>query len=195
MHTMANDIRTEIKIRLRKSVDLYQPIFDGGDERTKFKRDRRGDGPAGPSHIRMLGVSQRRCEDTSIVEAVAQLLEEILLGDGLFGRWPNGLLGEWINNVQVTHLEELGIKLHSYASLTKDSLPRLETIWNVSDGIDNYVFSIELPRSDSDLDLFVEQNDWQAATRVHEFASWAQHLITDQCHISFCCQVTVNKSM
>ncbi len=75
---------------------LYQPIFDGGDERTKFKRDRQGDGPAGPSHIRMLGVSRRCCEDTYIVEAVAKLLEELLLGDGPLGQWYQELLDAWI---------------------------------------------------------------------------------------------------
>jgi hypothetical protein len=66
------------------------------------------------------------------VEDVAKLLEEILLvGDGPFGQWHEELLGEWINDVHVTQFEELGINLHSYASLTKDNLPRLETIWNV----------------------------------------------------------------
>jgi len=72
----------------------------------------------------MLGVSQRCCEDTYTVEAVAKLLELLRLGDGPFGQWHEELLGEWINDVQVTQFEELGINLHSYASLTKDILPR-----------------------------------------------------------------------
>ena len=71
----------------------------------------------------MLGVSRRYN-----VEAVGKLLEELLLGDGPSGQWHAELLGEWIHDVQVTQFEELGIKLHSYASLTKDSLPWLETI-------------------------------------------------------------------
>jgi hypothetical protein len=86
MQTMVNDLMTEIKIRLWKSQDFYQPIFDGGDERTKFKRDRQGDGLAGPSHIRMLGVSRRCCENTYTVKTVAKLLVELLLGDGPFGQ-------------------------------------------------------------------------------------------------------------
>ena len=77
-----------------------------------------------------------------IVGAVAKLLEELLLGDGLFVQWPEELLGEWINDVQVAQFEELGINLHLYASLTKNSLPRLEVIWNVSWEIENSVFSI-----------------------------------------------------
>ena len=125
---------TEMKIRWWKSQNLYQPLFDGGDERTKFKRDRQGDGPPGPSHIRMLGVSRRCCDDAYTMEVVAKLLEEILLGDGPFGQWP-----EEINDVQVTQLEKLGINLQSYASLTKDIPPRLETIWNVFGEIDNSV--------------------------------------------------------
>jgi hypothetical protein len=129
MQTMVNDLMTEMKIRWKKIQDLYQPIFDGGDKRTQFKRNLQGDGPAWPSHIRMLRVSRRCCETTYIVEVVAKLLEELLLGDGSFGQWPEELLGEWINDVQVTQFEELGINIHSYASLTTDNLPRLETIW------------------------------------------------------------------
>ena len=77
---------------------MYQPIFDGGDRRLKLKRDRQGDGPGGPSHIRMLGVLRRCCEDTYIVEAVAKLLEELLLGDGPFGQWPK----EFMDNGMVS---------------------------------------------------------------------------------------------
>jgi hypothetical protein len=88
MQTMVNDLMTEMKIRWWKIQDLYQPIFDGRDERTKFKRDRQGDKLAWPSHIRMRGVSRRCCEDTYNVEAVAKLLEELLLGDGPFGQVP-----------------------------------------------------------------------------------------------------------
>ncbi len=68
MQTMVNDLMTEMQIRWWKSRDLYQPIFNGGDERTKFMRDRQGDGPARPSQIRMLGVSRRCCEDTYTLE-------------------------------------------------------------------------------------------------------------------------------
>ena len=57
MQTIVNDLMTEMKISWWKSQDLYQPFFDGGDERTKFKRDPQGYGPLEPSHIRMLGVS------------------------------------------------------------------------------------------------------------------------------------------
>ena len=178
---------TEMQIRWWKSQDLYQPIFDGGDEGTKFKRDSQGDGPTGPSHIRMLGVLRRCCEDTYTVEVVAKLLEELLLGDGPFGQWPEELLGEWINDVQATQFEELGINLHSYESLIKDSLPRLETIWNVSGEIDNFVFSIQLPRPDSYLDSFAKQIDWQAVNHVHEFAPWPQHLIDDHYFRTICC--------
>ena len=195
MQTMVTELRTEMKIRWWKSRDLYQPIFDGGDERTKFKRDRQRDEPAGPSHIRMLGFSRRCCEDTYTVEVAEKLLKELLLGVGPFGQWPEELLGEWINDVHVTNFEELRIHLYSYASLTKDSLPRLETIWNVSREIDSSVFSNELPRSDSDLDSFVKQIDWQAVNCIHEFAPSAQHLITDHCLKSLCCQGSVNKSM
>ena len=154
---MVNDLMTEMKIRWWKSQDLYQPIFDGGDERTKFNCDRQGDGPTRPSHIRMLGVSRWCCEDTYTAEDVAKLLEELLLGDGPDGQWPGELLGEWINDAQVTQLEELGIYLHSYASLTKDSLPRLDTIWNLSGEIDNSVFSIQSPRPDTNRDSFFKQ--------------------------------------
>jgi hypothetical protein len=55
MQTTVNELMTEMEIRWWKSQDLYQTIFEGGDERTKFKRDRHEDGPVGPSHIRMLG--------------------------------------------------------------------------------------------------------------------------------------------
>ena len=192
MQTMVNDLMLEMKIRWWKSHELYLPGIGGGDERTKFKRDRRGDGPAGPSHIRMLGVPRRCCEDTYTVEVVAQLLEELLLGDGPFGQWPEELLGEWINDVHVTQFEELGINLHSYASLTKDSLPRLETIWNASGEIDNSVFTITLPRPDTDRDSFFKQIDWQAVNHAHEFAPWVQHLINDHNFRMFCCQVSVN---
>ena len=88
MQTMVNDLMTEMKIRWWKSHDLSQPIFDGGDERTKFKRDRQGDGPTRPSQIRMLGVLRRCCEDAYNVEVVTKLLEELLPGDGPFGQWP-----------------------------------------------------------------------------------------------------------
>jgi len=84
------------------------------------------------------------------VEDVAKLLQELILGDGHFGQSPEELLGKWINDVQVTQFEELGINLHSCASLTKDSLPQLETIWNVSGEIDTFVFCIQLPRPDTD---------------------------------------------
>ena len=143
----------------------------------------------------MLGVSRRCCKDTLTLEKVANLLEDLLLGDGPFGQRPEELLGEWINDVHVTHFEELGINLHSYASLTKDILPRLKTNWNVSGEIDNFVFSIELPRSDSGTDLFFKQIDWQAVNHVHEFVPSAQRLITKHCFRSFCSQVGVNKSM
>jgi hypothetical protein len=88
-------------------LELYQPLLNGGDERAKFKRDRQRDGAAMPSHIRMLGDSRRCCENSYTVEAVAKLLGELLLGDGPFGQWPEELLGEWINDVHVTHFEEL----------------------------------------------------------------------------------------
>jgi hypothetical protein len=68
------------------------------------------------------------------VEVVAKLLEELLVGDGPFGQWPEELLGEWINDVQVTQFEELGINLHSYASIFDKGQPpmvrnNLECIW------------------------------------------------------------------
>jgi hypothetical protein len=113
------------------------------------------------------------------MEAVGKLLKEPLLGDGPFGQWPEELLGEWIIDVHVANFEELEINLHSYAFLTKDNLPRLETIWNVYGEIHNSLFFIELPRSDSDLDSFFKQVYWQAVNHVHEFAPSAQHLITD----------------
>jgi hypothetical protein len=106
--------------------------------------------------------------------------------------WPEELLGDWINDVHVTQFEELGINLHSYASLTKDILLRLETIWNVSREIDNSVFSIRLPRPDANRDSFLKQIDWQAVNPVHDFAPWAQHLTDDNTLRSFCCQVSVN---
>jgi hypothetical protein len=61
-------------------------------------------------------------------KAVATFLEELLLWDGPFGQWPEELLSEWINNAHVSNFEDLGINLHPYASLTKDNLPRVETI-------------------------------------------------------------------
>jgi hypothetical protein len=142
----------------------------------------------------MLGVSRRCCEDTYTREDVAKLLEELLLEDGPFRQWPEELLGEWINDVQITQFEELGINLHSYASyafLTKDSLPWLETIWNVFGEIDNFVFSIILPRPDTDRDSFFKHIDWQVVNHVHEFAPWVQHLIDDHNLRLFCCQVSV----
>ncbi len=126
------------------------------------------------------------------MEVVAKLLEELFLGDDPFGQWPEELLGEWINDVQVTQFEELGINLYAYASLTKDSLPRLETIWNLSGEIDNPVFSIILPRPDTDRDSFFKQIYWQAVNHVHEFAPWVQHLIYDHNLRLFCCHVSVN---
>ncbi len=116
----------------------------------------------------------------------------LLLGDGPFGQWPEELLGEWINDVQVAQFEELGINLHSYASLTKDNLPRLETIWDIYGEIDNYVFSIILPRHDTNRDSFSKQIDRQAVNHVHEFAPWVQHLIDDHNLRLLCCQVSVN---
>jgi len=140
----------------------------------------------------MLGVLRWCCEDTYSVEVVAKLLEELLLGDGPFGQWPEELIDEWINDVQVTPFEELGINLQSYASLTKDNLPWLETIWNVYEEIDNSVFSIRLPRSGTDRDSLFKHIDWQAVSHVHEFAPLAQHLIDDPDFRPFCCQVSVN---
>jgi hypothetical protein len=52
----------------------------------------------------MLVVSRRCCEDTYTVVVVAKLLEELLLGDGPFDQWPEELLGERNNDVQVTQL-------------------------------------------------------------------------------------------
>ena len=86
LQTMVNYLKTEMKFRRWKSQDLYKPLLEGGDERIKFDRDRQGDGKAGPSHIRMLGVSRRCCKDSYIVEAVEKILEELLLGDGPFGQ-------------------------------------------------------------------------------------------------------------
>ena len=96
-------------------------------------------------------------KDPYIVEVVAKILEELLLGVGPFGQWPEELLCERINAVQLAQFEELVINLHSYASLTTDSLPRLDTIRNVSRENGNSVFSIQLPRPDFDLDLFVKK--------------------------------------
>ena len=83
LQTMVNDLRMEIKVRWWKSQDLFQPLVAaGGDERKKFKRDCLGDGPAGPSNIRMLG-APKVCGEGKFTEvAVAQLLEELLVGDG-----------------------------------------------------------------------------------------------------------------
>ncbi len=114
MQTMVNALRTKMKIGWWKSHDLYHPLVVRGDEGTKFKRARHGDGPPGPCNIRMLGVSRRCCEDSFTVEAVAKLWEELLLGDGPLGKWPETVLGEWMNAVYVTHFEELEITIHSY---------------------------------------------------------------------------------
>ena len=51
------------------------------------------------------------------MEAVAKL-SEVLLVDGSLGQWPETVLSEWINDVHVTHFEELEITLHPYASLS-----------------------------------------------------------------------------
>ncbi len=64
---------------------MYQPLVEGGDERTKFKRDHHGDEPAGPYNVCMLGAPRSGCADSFTVEAVAKLLEELLVWDGPFG--------------------------------------------------------------------------------------------------------------
>ena len=173
MQTMVNDLKTEMKNRWWKSQDLYKPRVVRGDEGTKFKCDRHGGGPPGPSNILILGVSRRCCEESFTVEAVANILEELLSGDGPLGQWYGTVLGEWINDVHVAHFEELEITLDSYASLSKGSQPWLETISNVSGEIDNSAFSIQLPRMDTDLDSFTKHIDWQAVNDVGKFATWA----------------------
>jgi hypothetical protein len=189
---MVNDLVMEMKIRWWKSQDLYQPLVAGGDDRTKFKRDQHGDGPAGPSNIRMLGAPKSCCEDSFTVEAVAKLLEELLVGNGPFGQLPEEFLGEWLNDVHVTHFEEMEINLHSYASFTKDNIPRLETIENVSEEIDNSFFCIRFARADADFHSFYDQIDFDVVYDVNEFAPWSQHLIDDHCFRLICCQVGFN---
>ena len=195
LQTMVNDLRMEMKVRWWKSQDLFQPLVAaGGDERKKFKRDCHGDGPAGPSNIRMLGAPKVCGEGTFTEVAVAQLLEELLVGDGPLGQWPEEFLGEWLDDVQVTHFEELEINLFSYASFTTDGIPRLETIDNVSGEIDNSFFCIKLPRPDADFDAFCDQLDLNVIYDVDDFAPWSQHLIDDHCFRYFCCQVGVNNA-
>ena len=127
MQTMVDDLMMEMKVRWWKCQDLFQPLVAaGGDERKKFKRDRHGDEPAWPYNIRMLGAPKGCCEGTFTEEAVAQLLEELLVGDGPLGQWPEEFLRVWLDDVQVSHFEELAIKLHSYASFTTDGIPRSE---------------------------------------------------------------------
>ncbi len=69
----------------------------------------------------MLG-APKRCRDSLTVKEDATLLEELLVGDGPFGHLPEEFLGEWLNDVHVSHLGELEIILHSYASFTKTML-------------------------------------------------------------------------
>jgi hypothetical protein len=95
-----------------------------GDEGTKFKCDRHGDGPPWLSNIRILTFVRRCCEDSFTLEAVDKLLEKLLLGDGPLGQRPETVLVKWINDVHVTHFEELEITLHSYASSSKGSQPQ-----------------------------------------------------------------------
>ncbi len=130
-----------MKVRWWKSQEFFQPLVAaGGDERKKFKRDFHGDGPAGPSNIRLLGAPIVCGEGTFTEVAIAQLLAELLVEDGPLGQWPEEFLGEWLDDVQVTHFEELEIKLHSYVSFTTDGIPRLGKTVNVSGGIDNSFF-------------------------------------------------------
>ncbi len=117
LQALVNDLMMEMKVRWWKSQDLYQPLVAaGGDEQKKFKRDRHGDGRARLSNIRMLAALKGCCEGMFTEETVVQLFEELLVGDGPFGQWPEEFLGEWLDDVQVTHFEELKVKLHSYAS-------------------------------------------------------------------------------
>ena len=75
LQTMVNDLRMEMKVKWWKSQGLFQPLVAaGGDERKKFKRDCLGDGPAGPSNIRMFGAPKVCGEGTFTEVAVAQLL-------------------------------------------------------------------------------------------------------------------------
>ncbi len=93
LQTMVNDLMMDMKVRWWKSQDLFQPLVAaGGDERKKFKRDRHGDRPDGPSNIRMLRAPKVCCEGTFTEVAVAQLLEELLVGDGPLGQWPEEFL-------------------------------------------------------------------------------------------------------
>ena len=122
------------------------------------------------------------------------IIRRTSVGDGPLGQWREEFLGEWLDDVQVAHFEELEIKLHSYASFTTDGIPRLETIDNVSGEIDNSFFCIKLPRPDADFDAFCDQLDLNVIYNVDDFAPWSQHLIDDHCFRFFSCQVGVNNA-
>ncbi len=125
LQTTVNGLMMEMKVRWWKSQDLYQPlVVAGGDEQKKFKRDRHGDGPAGPFSIRMLGAPKGCCEGTCWGFSLRTMARRV----------------PWIDDVQVTHFEELEIKLHSYESFTTDGIPPLELFDNVSGEIGNSFF-------------------------------------------------------
>lgn len=178
-----------MKIRWWKCQDMYQPLLAGA-ERKKFKRDCHEAGPSGVySEVRMLGVPQRCSEDSYTIEVVLKLLEELLSGEGPFGQWPEGHLGEWLNDVNVTHFEDVEIALHSYVSLTKESMPRLESREYASGEIDNSMFSIEIPRSDFDDSqcpnaytpgILYDEDNFPPVLQQHQ---------DDLRYKTFCCQV------
>ncbi len=78
-------------------------------------------------------------------------------------------LGEWLNDVHVTHFEESEIIFHSYASFTKDNIPRLEAFENVFGEINNSFFCIRFSRSDADFNSFYKHIDFNVTYDVKEF--------------------------
>lgn len=122
---------------------------------------------------------------------VLKLLEDLLVGKGPFGRWPEEHLGEWLNDVHVTQFEEVQIALYSYVSLTKEVTPRLETRDHASGEIDNSMFSIQFPRSGVHRkdEGFPEAYPTGMLYDETEFPPVLQHHQDDHHHRVFCCQV------
>ena len=182
---MINDVLMEMKLRLWKRQELYQPPPDLTVP-VKFSRDDFGNGPEPTSGIRMLGKSG--CGSDDQYKAIASFLEDLLARGGPCGLWPADMLGDWLNDIHVTQYEEMQISLFHYVALTTGSYPRLETKGKGTGEIDNNMFVVQMPVIDDEhVTLPPASVAAETLWGVTEFPR--VHMTQDHYYRAYCCQV------
>jgi len=147
IETMVNDFLLKMCLRTWKLHPLYEGDLENCVESRGYRKDTKG-----PEYrvtdVRMIGAPNRGIHNIT-PEKVKQLLEDLVLGNGLGGiNWPDDLLGEWLDDPDLATSETLEIESYNYASLTTGKQPRLEASAKASEEIDNNWFSIGVSRQE-----------------------------------------------